>query len=261
MKASIIICSLNREDSLYVLLQSLEKQTRKDFEVLICRDEGPLAQLKADQLVKAIGEIVIFLDDDVECVDFWFENMMRWFDETNAVGVSGPTYVPTSNLKNRDVWREGLIKDFYNRFFLEGRAYVPGQISTCGVNSIGGSFPGFYTNRFWLVDFLEPSAFGMRRWCVDKVGGIDTYYKGVGEWFETDLCYRIKAFGPLIFAPDVRVVHRPELDSTAAKRLDVKSRYINYCYWADKYVDMGFKHYLYRLFLKFYYLLKGGIWI
>ena len=260
-KSSIIICTLNRDASLELLLRSLDMQTRKDFEILICRDEGPLAELKQQQLRKAKGEIIIFLDDDVECYPNWFENMMCWFDETNVVGVSGPTFVPPDNLKNRDVFKGGLFKTFYNFFFLEGRAYVPGKITSCGVNTIGGSFPGPDTSRVWFVDFLEPSAFAIRKWCIDKVGGIDTGYRGVGEWFDTDLCYRVKGFGPLIFAPDVKVIHRPSSGATTDKRLATRTRYENYCRWADKFLDKSFKHYLYRLFLKTYFFAKEKRWI
>ena len=260
-KASIIICSLNREASLGLLLKSLDLQTRKDFEILICREEGHLVELKQQQLEKAKGEIIIFLDDDIECYLDWFENMMKWFDTTNVVGVTGPTFVPTAYLGNRDVWKEGLFKKFYNFFFLEGRAYIPGRITSCGVNTIGGSFPGPDTNQMWFVDFLEPSAFGVRKWCIDKVDGLDTMYKGVGEWFDTDLCYRIKGFGPLIFAPDVKVIHRPSGGATTDKRLETKTRYENYCRWADKFLNKTFKHYLYRMFLKTYYFAKERRWV
>jgi len=256
IKASIIICTLNREESLERLLQTLDRQSRKDFEILICRDEGRLAELKHQQFLKANGEIIIFLDDDVECYPTWFENMMEWFDTTNAIGVCGPTFVPSSYLNNRDVFKNGFFKKLYNDFFLEGRAYVPGQITSCGVNTIGGSFPSEDTRSMWFVDFLEPSAFGIRRWAIEKAGGIDIHYKGVGEWFDTDLCYRVRGFGPLIFAPNVKVIHKPTKDSTTNKRRETKSRYENYCRWADKFLNKSFKHYLYRLFLKVYYFAK-----
>jgi len=261
MKASIIICTLNREGSLGMLLESLKQQSRQDFETLICREDGPLAELKDKMVKKAKGEIIIFLDDDVTCYVDWFENMMRWFDETNVIGVCGPTFVPKANLKNSDVFKDGFFKQLYNYIFLEGRPYVPGKITSCGVNTIGGSYPGPLTSRMWFVDFLEPSAFGIRSWVISKVGGIDKLYEGVGEWFDTDLCYRVKGFGPLIFAPDVKVVHYPTNDSTTNKRLNTASRYKNYCRWADKFLNKTFKHYLYRLFLKTYYFAKERRWI
>ena len=259
-KASILICSLNRKESLNKLLKSLKHQTRKDFEILICEEEGELVELKDRLVEKAKGEIIIFLDDDVECYLDWFENMMKWFDDTNAIGVTGPTYVPPEFLTNRDALKGGWYRTFYNYFFLEGRPYVPGKITSCGANTIGGSFPGPYTTQMWFVDFLEPSAFGVRKWAIDKVG-LDRGYTGVGEWFDTDLCYRIKGFGPLIFAPDVKVIHRPVMGNTYEKRLVTWSRYKNYCRWADKFIDKSFKHYLYRLFLKIYFFLKGRGWI
>jgi len=252
-KASILICSLNREDSLKRLLGSLDSQTRKDFEILVCRQEGALAELKAAELKKANGEIIIFMDDDIECHNDWFENMMRWFDKPYVVGVSGPTYVPTQYRANRDVFREGLFKRFYNWFFLEGRTYEPGQITSCGVNTFGASYRGSHTSRMRFVDFLEPSAFGIRRWAIDAVGGIDTGYVGIGEWYDTDLCYRVRKYGQLVFAPDVKVRHYPTQDTTTDKRHDTQTRYNNYCRWADKHIRKTFKHYLYRLFLKLYY--------
>jgi GT2 family glycosyltransferase len=257
-KVSIVICSINRKDSLGRCLKSIDEQTFRDYEVILCEEEGNLVELKDKGWRKAKGEIIVFCDDDIVAVPKWIENIVTIFDtRKDVVGVTGPTFVPKEYLKNRDIFKKGLVKRLYNRLFLEGKALYPGLITSCGANTYGGDFDTKYSNKSCEVDFLQPAQFAIRKWVLEKVLGFDLEFKGVAEWCDVDLCYRIKNYGKLIYHPEVKVVHYPINDNTTKKRLDTKSRYLNYCRFADKYIKNSFKHRLYRLFLFTYYKLKG----
>ena len=256
-KISIIICSFKREESLNRCLKSIEAQDYKDYEIILCQEEGNLVELKDRGWRKSKGEIVIWVDDDIECQPHWLSTIVKYLDENqHIVGVTGPTYVPIAYLKNRDIFKEDLFKKFYNWFFLEGLQLYPGMITSCGVNTYGANFPTYLSTRFHSVDFLEPSQFAIRKWVMEKVNGFDLNYEGIGEWCDVDLCYRIKRYGLLVFHPDIKVYHYPVKDIICDKRLETASRYRNYCRWADKFIKKTCKHKLYRLFLKIYFFLK-----
>ncbi len=253
-KVSIVICSLNRQEPLNRCLKSIEEQTFQDYEIILCEEEGNLVELKDKGWRKAKGEIIVFCDDDIVAIPKWLENIVTIFDaRKDVVGVTGPTFVPQEYLKNRDIFRKGVVKKLYNRLFLEGKELLPGLITKCGANTYGGDFDTIHSSKPCEVDFLQPAQFAVRGDVLDKVMGFDLEFKGVAEWCDVDLCYRIKNYGKLIFHPEVRVTHYPINDNTTKKRLDTMSRYRNYCRFADKYVEDSFKHRLYRLFLWIYF--------
>ncbi len=260
---SIIICSLKREAILKRCLNSIKEQDYKDYEIILCEEEGNLVELKDKGWRLARGEILVWLDDDVICQYGWLRNIVQWFSKNqNVMGLTGPTYVPPQYRKNRDVFRGGMFKAFYNWFFLEGKAYYPGRITSCGANTLGANYFTNISRRVQEVDFLEPPQFAMRQRVVKKVGGFDLNYGGVAEWCDVDLCYRVKQHGLLLYVPSIKVYHCPEKgDEVYNKRLDTASRYYNYCRFSLKFLKQTFKHKLYKLFLKSYFYGKGKGWI
>ena len=263
MKASIIICSLNRPEALKKCLDSIRAQTYTDYEVILCQDEGNLVELKDKSWRKAKGKVCIFIDDDVICDERWLQHIMHIFEGNYwIVGVTGPTYVPEENLKNRDIFRGGLFKKFYNWFFLENKHMSPGKITSCGANTYGANYKTKLSGSYQLVDFLEPPQFAIRMSVLRAIGGFDLEYKGVGEWCDVDLCYEVAKYGILFYDPRVKVIHLPVQDKAIyEKRLETKSRYKNYIRFAGKWIKPSFKHRLYRLFLKCYYFAKGRKWV
>lgn len=255
IKVSIIICSINRKESLNRFLKSVESGNFKDYELIICEEEGNLVELKDKGWRKANGEIIVFCDDDIEIIDKdWLKNIVAIFDtREDIVGVTGPTFVPTVYLKNRDVFKKGLIGYLYNKIFLDEKRLTPGYISKCGASSHGASYYSSLSKQTHFVNFLEPSQFAVRKKTLEKVNGFDLSFIGVAEWCDVDLSYRIKQYGKLLYHPQVKVYHYPTVDKTTNKRLETKSRYENYCRWSDRYIKKSFRHYIYRLFLKFYF--------
>ena len=75
-KVSIVICSLNRQESLNRCLKSIEEQTFQDYEIILCEEEGNLVELKDKGWRKAKGEIIVFCDDDIVAIPKWLENIV-----------------------------------------------------------------------------------------------------------------------------------------------------------------------------------------
>ena len=261
MKISIIICSLNRSDSLNRCLKSIDKQTFKDYEIILCEEEGRLVELKDKGWRKAKGEILLWVDDDIEVVNNdWLKSIVTIFDtREDIVGVTGSTYVSDEYLKNRDIfrYRNLFVRILYDWLALDNKALYPGLISKCGASTLGANYPTTISQQWHYVDFLEPSQFAIRKWVVEKVNGFDLGFEGIGEWCDVDLCYRIKQYGKLLYHPRIKVYHYPINDITTNKRLETASRYRNYCRWADRYIKKTFRHRLYRLFLRIYFWWKG----
>jgi GT2 family glycosyltransferase len=256
-KVSIIICSLGRPEVLRQCLKSLDKQTYKDFEVILCEEEGNLVELKDKGWRKAKGEIVAWLDDDVVCDRMWLENMVWKFDrDPRIAGITGLTLVPPGYLLNRDILSGGIKQWLYNKIFLDGKMFYPGKISSWGASTLGANYPTIHSYETQEVDFLEPCQFAFRKKLVEKVGGFDLDFTGVAEWCDVDLAYKIKGLGILLYCPEVKVYHYPIKDKVYNKRLETASRYRNYCRWADRWLKPSLKNEIYRLFLKTYFWLK-----
>ena len=257
-KCSIVICSLNRQESLNRCLKSIERGEFKDYEIVLCEEEGKLVELKDKGWRKAGGEYIIWVDDDIEVQGNWLNNIITIFEtREDVVGITGPTYVSSEYLKNRDVFRGGYVGWLYNKLFLDGKKLYPGYISRAGASSHGANYPTEISLKSHFVDFLEPSQFAIRRDVMEVVNGFDLGFGGIGEWCDVDLCYRIRKYGKLLYHPQVKVYHYPVKDNVANKRLETTSRYRNYCRWANRYIRRTFKHRLYRLFLKAYFFQKS----
>jgi len=254
MSVSIVICSLNREESLTRLVQSLHNQTCNDFQLLIYKRPDDLVFLKEQGLREATGEVVAFLDDDVVCSPGWLEGIKKTFQKyPNVVGVTGPTYVPDIYMGNRDIMKDKWVNKLYNWYFLNNAQGVPGLLMPWGATSLGANYPSEESRKVWKVGFLEPSNYALSRYCAKLVGGFDVGFEGVSEWHELDLFHRMKQYGGLYYHPEIKVQHCPERGSTFNKRLNTAPRYRNFCRYAKNCLKPSFKLEMYKLFLRVYF--------
>ena len=146
MYASIFIPTGNRADSLNRVLSSLVKQTFKDFEALIVnykstdatdsviKNYGKRLRIKVIQqrtkglskaanlaLKVAKGKIFIRTDDDVVMSSSWLRSIHDTFESDKKIGgVTGPTVIPQSFRKNRDLF---IIEERFKNGEI-GRAHV-----------------------------------------------------------------------------------------------------------------------------------------
>lgn len=122
---SVVVPTHNARDSIAACLKTLVRQSYTDIEILVCDDastddtlaraaaiEDPRIELLPGEVNRgasaarnrgvrhAAGDIVFFLDDDVEADSDWIENGLRRFEDETVVGVEGkviyvsPHYVP-----------------------------------------------------------------------------------------------------------------------------------------------------------------------
>ncbi|RLF39025.1 MAG: hypothetical protein DRN00_02860 [Thermoplasmata archaeon] len=199
-RVSVVIPTYGRPDNLKRLLDKLEHQTFKDFEVIVIVDGDretfeALSDIKSKKpypikleiipnsgcniarnrgIELAEGEIIAFTDDDCIPDDDWLENGVKYFRQPDVVGVEGVIY---SERKGDATHRTPQI--------LERKNVVHGRTA----------------NMFYRKDILK------------KVGGFDHRFtieisRGkIGYRGDTDLAWRVEKYGKIPFAKDVRVFH------------------------------------------------------
>ena len=74
-KLSIVICTKGRDEDLKETVDSLKKQSFKDWELVVIR-ETPLSYARDLGWRRAKGEIVAWIDDDVVLSKNWAKNLV-----------------------------------------------------------------------------------------------------------------------------------------------------------------------------------------
>jgi glycosyltransferase involved in cell wall biosynthesis len=256
-KLSVVICTKGRDEDLKGVVESLKKQSFKNWEVVVVT-ETPLSYARDLGWRRAKGEIVSWIDDDVVLDRDWAKNLVKIFDENKDVGgVSGPTIVPLRLLKNRMVfwwypdqrsrmefWKKPLAW-LWVKTMLNGRPFEVGRIWKIGWWSPGSNFKeclktkGLPAGRQGLqeVDYLEACNMSLRRNLVKKVGGYDQGYEGTSEWCEVDLAMRVKELGHrLVWSRDVSLKHMVSQAGVYVDRRRLKERFKNYWKFYKRHV-------------------------
>src|SRR3989338_3779514 len=197
---SIIIPFKEPSEYLYKCLNYLEKQTFKDYEVILLPDEkkvfnyqkvkvaatgkiGP-AEKRDMGAKKSNGEILAFIDDDAYPDKNWLKNMVSNFDGLEVAAVGGPGVTPP------DVsWRE-QASGWFSASIIGGGPYVYRFLP--------------YKKRF--VDDYPSMNLAVLKSDFIKVGGFDSNF-WPGE--DTKLCLDLthKLGKKIIYDPKVLVYH------------------------------------------------------
>jgi glycosyltransferase involved in cell wall biosynthesis/GT2 family glycosyltransferase len=201
---SVVIPSYERHDQLTMLLERLQRQVERDFEVIIVdQSQERWAGLDAaygfpvwyyHSPVKgairarntgaffAQGEIIAFTDDDCLPDDTWLLNARRYFEDENVVGVEGA--ISSDHLDDPD-WR---------------------PVTNIGFEGIG----------FMTANLLVRSA------VFHGLGGFDGQFDLPHFREDTDLGWRMMQIGHVPYAADVSVFHpaqprKNERETTSAR--------------------------------------------
>lgn len=262
---SIIIPTFNREESLERCIRSIKTSDLTDVEIIVIYsgrfnntekivraykcNKNSLVEARQFGFEKAKGEIVVYIDDDVEVTKDWLGAIRDSFKDKSVGGVSGPTIVPKDELKNRDVFRlnNGLVGWFYRNIILEGREKEVGKICKSGMWTPGSNYSDKYYNsynryNYYIpVDYLEACNMALRRSLIEKVGGFDLEFKGTSEWCEVDLAMRVKKLGfRLVFNPKAKVFHHVSRKGVFKARENTSERMNNFLrYWFKHHKDFG----------------------
>ncbi len=212
MKASIIIPTYRRADTLKETLLSINSQRPDDVELLIvhqddqpdreleqwCKDhnftyfynETPSTTLARNRgLKESSGEIVIFFDDDVELLPGCLEAHLANYADPAVAGVGGRV-VSVTNV-------EDPVKE---------RVDVIGEVDANG--RLHGGYN--YNSLGRLEQRTTPRGCNMsyRRTILDRLGGFDEKFTGNAFREETDMALRaLAAGGKLVFDPKAGIKH------------------------------------------------------
>lgn len=233
----------------------MEAQGEQSYELILIREKGELAKLRNQGWRQAQSPIVVFIDDDTICTTSWLSSILEAFKDQEVGGVSGPAIIPATYKRNRDIFKHKVFKLIYDKFFCEGQEALPGHIARSGAWTTGASLE---TCKYeGEVYFLEACNMSFRKSALEEVGGFDERYRGVGDWSEPDLCYRIKERGyKLLFTQGAKLYHLPSQTGAYTKRLSDNTRYQNYRLFASRWVRPHWKHGVYLKFLEGYFLMK-----
>jgi GT2 family glycosyltransferase len=205
-KASVIIPTLNRPEQVYQLANSL--MLLNSLEELIIVDQSPEPNLKLeilsqkDQRIRIIrsakkgsphaknigakeaeGEILIFLDDDVEIHGDIISAHLKAYLESN-IGAVGGRVIEKPEKIFPDSW-VGKVRLW--SFIVRGH---------------------FNSNKRQFIDTTQSCNMSIRKDLFDLLRGFDEGFKGNAIFEETDLCLRLKSQGyKILFEPLASVTH------------------------------------------------------
>jgi len=206
-KVSIIIPTLDRQNILINTLKDVLKQDYPDFEIIVVdQTKEPSSSLKdfiskysqikyihldkkSSPLARNIGvknasgEIVLFLDDDVEIRDpeFISYHTVNFVDNVGAVGGR-------------------VVYDFKDH----SNCRAVGRLQYFGLKEITNFNSTFKTE----IDHAPGGNLSCYRQVFESVGGFSEIYKGNAHMEETDFCLRVKRAGyKLIFEPKAVLRH------------------------------------------------------
>jgi len=297
-RVSIIIPTYNRCNSLKRCLESLTKQTYRNFDVvlvdggstdgtsnlvykysdklsikLIMKRAGLVSKMNSGWMA-ASGDIIIRTDDDIVASSQWLLEIVNIFRFSERVGgVTGPTIIPEDRLEYRDIFtflrrskrNSGilfrLLGEIYAKIFLEGAPYTVGHIFSSGAWAPGSNFPECLALNYPInVDTLEACNMALRRDLIERVGGFDYAYRSLAEWSEPDICFRIKKLGyRLIFNPRAIVYHNVSRSGIFVERTYAYDRMLNFVYFYFRHIRPDRFNKIVRFSL--YLVFINGYWI
>lgn len=278
IQANIFIPTTNRVKSLHKCLQSLNNQSNKEFSIIIIGKEKNALVKKVikkfnslnilytvqkkrglvgaanEALKKSNHSIFVRIDDDVVCDKNWFKNILLTFGKNKKIGaVTGPTLLTKKGFQSRDMLKILEIArknsniflkffyNFYNDYICEGKLFHVGRFFKSGAFSIGSNFAACLKLKLTEVENLEACNFACQTDLIKKLGGFDrTFEKGLGEYHEADLAFKIRKLGyKIIFNPKIKVWHHVE-NSAVKTRPDSLNRLRNFIIFYKRHI--GFKN-------------------
>lgn len=202
---SVVVSTLDRADSLAVLLQALESQTYPNFEVIVvvgpvrdhtlevlARYEGRVRVLRCPRanlaqshnigLQAAKGDVVAFIDDDAVPCRRWLELLANVFENPLIEGTGGVVYL-AHPFQPVIQFRLGIMSSLGEQIDVR---------SSWLDHLVSDSNKGIR----WFARTMGCNM-AFRRKMLLEAGGFDEFYKYVAE--EADLVFRLVSAGKLIF--------------------------------------------------------------
>lgn len=196
---------------LFETLPALDKQTYKNFEVIVLPDQRdpydakllsmyPWLKIKSTLdvtrpsekrdmgVAESKGDIIAFLDSDAYPSPDWLQNAVVQFNETGADAITGPGVLPENTLD----WEKAFDEVFKNPFGSGGYKYR------------------FYPQDARYVDDYPSMNFIIKKKVFEKLGGFSDYYPGE----DSKLCEALvnDLNGTIYYHPSVLVYHHRRME-------------------------------------------------
>lgn len=275
---SVVVSTFNRNEDLRRCLEALNKQTYKDFEVVVSNG-GDYAGVKnvmeqfgdlrinvVNQQRKGLAEgrnlgwrntrsdIICFIDDDLIVSAQWLENIRETFLSDEKIGgVSGPTIIPDDRQKSRDLAlfleRFKTSGNIFLRFLgklylaiiLENKIKDVGKILKSGAFTPGSNYKDCLNlSNVVGVDYLEACHMCFRRRLLKDLNGFDYIYEGTGEWQEPDFAFKVRAKGyRLVFNPKAVTYHYISQGGVFKARTNSYERSKNFIFFYMRWIKLN----------------------
>ncbi len=235
LSVSVVILTYNRCEDLRRCLNSLMKQSYKNFEILVI-DNGSTdcsPDVLKSYAVRVIinltkklsylfnlawknttGDYIVYIADDVELHHDWLKYALETFREYSEIGAVGGPIISKCKQEMHLLYEEAkqskllsFLAHVYERIVMEGKLLEPGILAESGAYSMGASLePSLKLRSPIFVDLLTTSAMVVKRQVFQKIGGFDENF--YFNHADGDLFVRMKKAGyRLMFNPKVIASH------------------------------------------------------
>ena len=195
-----IFLVIDESESILEYLAKFEKKCRI-FKILFSKKRRGRCKAKNEGAKMAKGDILVFLDDDVEILNRnYFKILSEDFSNHRIAAVSG--------------------KEIKNKKISKIKRFISNKVGL--ITSLGEVISNFDTplKRPKIVLALPGCNFAIRRDVFQLVGGFDENYDiGTAYREETDLQMRVTKLGyKLLFDPRISVIHKERESPDGLKR-------------------------------------------
>lgn len=237
MKTSIIVLTFNGLKLNKKCINSILKNTERDFEVIVidnASSDGTVDYLKSldDPRVnviynknnigfakgnnqgsrEAMGEVIVFLNNDTEVTKNWLRPLWDALDSKN-VGIAGPKLLyPDGKIQHAGVVfsHKGMPRHIYRRF--------------------DSDFPP--ANKEREFQSVTGACLAIKKELFERVNGFDEEY--INGLEDVDLCFKVRELGlKVMYCPESVVIHHESVSKDRFKHL-----YRNIEYYQKKWPNI-----------------------
>ncbi len=225
IKFEIIV--IDQSDVTNQALIELSKKHENRIRYYNLKEKG-LPHARNYGITKAIGNIILFCDDDVIPSKNFINNHAKNYTEKNIGGVGGRIITENNEVTNKPehTQKTGVFK----------------KLSCTFTDNFNG------TKRQY-IDHAQGCNMSFRKELVLKAGGVDERFGGSSHLEETDLCTRIRAMGyKMIFDPTAELIHLKET-AGGCRAANYRKWFYWFCHNYMLFYLKNCKHILFPLFL------------
>ena len=268
--ATICIPATRVNTSLKNCLLSLQNQKNRHFQIVIVTREKKLNEKRLEEqyalpittvvqkksgLVEAVNTafrvtktpIFIRIDDDVVVEPQWFDELIKPFKKKTVGGVTGPTLIDESRLKERDIFlffkqieKNPLLKKLIIEYLYEDKVFEVSTFLRSGVFTLGSNMKNAIPNKQLIVNNVEACNFAIRSNLLRTFGGFDDIFtKGLGDYHEADIAMKIQKAGyNIVFHPKA-ITHHAITRGDDAIRGDAYYRIQNFIHFYKRHFKIN----------------------